>query len=145
MVSGLTGKQLDSNDITLWVNAKVLSAKALPMLKAARPQMIQGLEQELGQAPGMNPKFIPLLKAAVNQLLNGAEEILMDGQAATISVNIGKEGINTSVVAEFEPASYLGKLMGSVKNANGRDNLIATPTTKGAGLVRAPDYGVTTR
>jgi len=107
MVGGLTGKQLDANDITVWVNAKLLASKALPMLKGARPQIMQGLDQELQNAPGMNPKFVPLIKVAINQVLNGAEEILMDGQAATFSLNFGKEGINTALVAEFEPASIM--------------------------------------
>lgn len=116
-VQGLAAKQLDANDITVWANAKLIASKVLPKFKEQRAgwltEMEDGLKNELP-----NQKFVPVIKVVVNQLFNGIEQILMDGQNATFSINFTDKGINTSTVAEFQPGTYIGKLMAEGKNSN---------------------------
>src|SRR5687767_9002447 len=45
-LTGSAAKQMDSNDVTIFANMKVLSAKALPKFREGKPMVLQGLEAE---------------------------------------------------------------------------------------------------
>ncbi|HEV8377640.1 MAG TPA: hypothetical protein VGP99_02235 [Tepidisphaeraceae bacterium] len=117
-VTGAAAKQLDSNDVTVFANMKVISAKALPKFREGRPMVLQGLDNELKRNPQMNQKFVPVIKVVVNQVLNGVEQFLTDSQSATFGINIAPQGITTSLQAEFTADSYCGKTVASIKNSN---------------------------
>jgi len=117
-VTASAAKQLDANDVTIFANMKVVSAKALPKFREGRGQVLAGLDAELKRNPQMNQKFTPVLKTIVNQLLNGVEQFLNDSQSATFGINIATQGITTSLQAEFTPDSYCGKTVASFKNSN---------------------------
>ncbi len=118
-VTGSAAKQLDSADVAVFANMKVVSAKALPKLRENRGMVLNGLDGELKRNPQMNQKYVPVIKVIVNQVLNGVEQFLTDSQSATLGINIAKEGITTSLQAEFTPDSYCGKNVASIKNSNG--------------------------
>jgi len=118
-VSTSAAKQLDANDVTIFANMKVISAKALPKFKEGRGMMLTGLDAELKRNPQMNQKFTPVIKTIVNQFLNGVEQFMTDSQSATFGINIAPTGITTSLQAEFTPDSYCGKTVASFKKSNG--------------------------
>jgi hypothetical protein len=117
-VSGAATKQLDSNDVTVFANMKVISAKALPKFREGKPMVLQGLDAELKRNPQMNQKFTPVIKTVVNQFLAGVEQVLIDTESATFGINIAPQGITTSLQAEFAADSYCGKTVASFKNSN---------------------------
>ncbi|HEV8292259.1 MAG TPA: hypothetical protein VGP94_10060 [Tepidisphaeraceae bacterium] len=117
-VTGSAAKQLDSNDVTVFANMKVLSAKALPKFREGRGMALNGLDAELKRNPQMNQKFVPVIKVVVNQVLNGVEQFLTDSQSVTWGINIAPQGITTSLQAEFTADSYCGKTVASLKNSN---------------------------
>jgi hypothetical protein len=117
-VTASAAKQLDANDVTIYANMKVISAKVLPKFRQGREMALGGLEGELKRNPQMNAKFVPVIKVIVNQVLNGVEQFLTDSQSATLGLNIAPQGITTSLQAEFTPDSYCGKTMASIKNSN---------------------------
>ena len=117
-VTGSGAKQLDANDVTVYANMKVISAKALPKFRESRGMVLGGLEGELKRNPQMNAKYVPIIKVVVNQVLNGAEQFLTDSQSATFGINITPQGITTSLQAEFTPDSYCGKNVAMIKNSN---------------------------
>jgi hypothetical protein len=117
-ISGSAAKQLDGNDVAIYANMKLIAARVLPKFQAGRGQVLTGLDAELKRNPQMNQKFVPVIKVVVNQFLNGVEQFLGDAQSATFGLNIAKEGITTSIQAEFTADSYCGKTVSSFKNSN---------------------------
>ena len=63
-------------------------------------------------------QYAPALGAAVDQYFAFAERILTDGTAATFSLNLTDEGLNTTLAAEFTQGSYLGKIASGFKNTD---------------------------
>jgi hypothetical protein len=117
-VSAVAMKELDGNDVTVYANAKLIAAKVLPGLQAARPMILGGMDGAFQNNPAIDAKWVPVIKALVNQVLNIAEGTLRDGRSATLGMKVSKDGVNLRLVADFEPASYAGKLMQSIKNTN---------------------------
>lgn len=116
-VAGIARKELDGNDIAVYADVKLISAKALPHVQAVRPMALGGMDAAFQGNPAIDAKWIPVIKAVVGQVFNIAEGTLRDGRAATLGLKVSKDGINARVVADFEPASYAGKLMLSIKNS----------------------------
>jgi hypothetical protein len=122
-VTGASRAQLDKNDVVMYANVKVLSAKALPMLREAKGQALAEVERELKANAQFNQKFTPAVRAVVQQLIAVAEQTLTDGQGATVGLNITDKGINTTILGEFAEGSYAGNLVKGIKNSDA--NLIA--------------------
>jgi hypothetical protein len=117
-VSGLAAKELDTKDITVFVNVAPAREKLLPKLKEARPQVLANMETEMG-ADEAKKKYVPLAKAVVNRAMDLGEQLLKETNAATYGINFNNEGINTTALAEFDPKSQLGQRAASVKPASG--------------------------
>ena len=117
-VTGSAAKQLDGNDVAIYANMKVVSAKALPKFREHRPGVLNELDAGLKRNPQMNQKFTPVIKAVVNQVLNGVEQFMTDSQSVSFGINIAAQGITTSLQAEFTPDSYCGKTVAGIKNSN---------------------------
>ncbi len=116
-ITGSAAKQLDGNDVAIYANMKVVSAKALPKFREHRPGVLNDLDAGLKRNPQMNQKFTPVIKAIVNQVLNGVEQFLTDSQSVSFGINIAAQGITTSLQAEFTPDSYCGKTVAGIKNS----------------------------
>lgn len=111
-------KQMDANDVTIFANMKVISAKALPKFRDGRGMMLTSIDTELKRNPQFNAKYVPAIKTVVNQFLNGVEQFLTDSQSTTLGLNISAQGITTSFQAEFAPDSYCGKTVAGFKSSN---------------------------
>jgi hypothetical protein len=116
--TGAASKELAAKDLVAYINLKAVRAEILPPLQQNKQQMIDGIGQAMAQVPGANPKFTPVLKTYLGQFVNAAEEFLKDADGATFGINLSKEGISTTLMAEFEPGSYLGKLVSGAKNSD---------------------------
>jgi hypothetical protein len=116
--TGATAKELDAKDVVAVVNMKVLGPKINEQLKAKKGEMLTEVQKAL-QGDEKLGKYAPLIQAVVNQALASAEEFLADTQYASFSVNLNDKGIGTTLMADFDPASYLGKAFGGVQNTGG--------------------------
>ena len=60
----------------------------------------------------------PVLKAYLGQIFNIAEGFLKDANSVTFGINLNKDGISSTLLAEFEPGSYMGKALAGMKNTD---------------------------
>src|SRR5206468_3630315 len=114
-VTGATAKEMASKDIVMLANMAKLKGMLQPQLASAKEEAISGIEKNMG---GDQEKFAPAIKALVSQLITVADSTLRDAQAATVSLNLGENGISTTVMAEFEPSSYIGSMAKNLKNTD---------------------------
>ena len=98
-------------------NFKVLGPKLNEKLKGHREKILADVEKTL-LAEQKAAKYAPLAKAFMIQLLASAEEFLNDATAVSFSVNLGKDGIGTSLMADFAPETYLGKHVAAMKGSD---------------------------
>lgn len=115
--AGVSAEQVAKQDFVLYANFAKIRETVLPELKANREKLLGDMTKEIDANPDA-AKFKPLLEALANQGLNAAEAFLRDSTAATVGVNITDAGINTTVLAEFAPESYLGGVVKSLKNTD---------------------------
>jgi hypothetical protein len=54
----------------------------------------------------------------MNQLINVADSFLRDAQFATLSINFTENGIASTLMAEFNPTSYIGGVASKLKNSD---------------------------
>jgi hypothetical protein len=121
-VDGLAAKELDGKDIVLLGN-----------LKGLRPKMLQGIDSGRQQAPGEidqlisqllktqnrdETKFAPLANVLATQILDFAQKFAQSADAASFSVNLSPDGIATTLMCQFDPASSLGTDVTQVKNTD---------------------------
>jgi len=116
-VTGATSKELSSKDLVIYANMKQISKEVLPKFQQFKPQMLQMIQQGMA-AQGGNQKFAPVMGAYMGQLFNVAEGFLRDASGVTFGINLSKEGISTTLLAEFDPTSYAGKAVAGLKNSN---------------------------
>jgi hypothetical protein len=117
-VAGVAGKELDSKDLVVYANIKTIAKEVLPKLQQIKPQALQAAEQQMAQGGGVNPKYAPVLKAYLGQIFNIAEGFLKDANSVTFGINLNKDGISSTLLAEFEPGSYMGKALAGMKNTD---------------------------
>lgn len=118
LLQGLAAKEFGTKDAVIWTNLPALRELALPELEKNREKIIADITKGLTKQATTNQAFEPLAKAAANQLINAVERFLKDGQAATFSLNIGEQGLSTTLMTEFESNSYLGQTVAQVKNTD---------------------------
>jgi len=128
--AGLSAQQLDSNDFVIIANIKALSAKYLPLYQQVREPMLKQAEQDLAANAAVNPKLVPVIMAAVGQFVAFNEHVLAEGQAATLGLSLSDKGLNLTLAAEFEPSSYLGQTLASIKNTSDASLLAGLPNRK---------------
>jgi hypothetical protein len=114
----LASKELAGKDAILYVNFNSLRGKLVPEIQKNRAELLQNVEQALRRVP-QAAKFTPVLKALVGQVLTAVEEFLNDTQAATVGITIAPEqGLTATILAEFTPDTYIGKLVSGTKNTD---------------------------
>jgi len=108
--TGLSKKQLDEQDVCVYVNFPVLKTLLLPKLKegsdAANDQLTKTIT---------DPAKQKLAQVAMQQAIAIATEFLNDAEGATIGLSIGNDGISSNMIVEVTPDSYLGKMIASAK------------------------------
>lgn len=112
-----TLKELDSRDLVLFANMAKVKAVLQPELAKNREEILSEVEKGMSGEP-QAVKFTPAAKALVNQVLNAVDSFLSDADSATFSVNFAPDGVQTSLMAEFAPDTYLGKFIASHKNTD---------------------------
>lgn len=115
--SGLTAKELDTKDVTFYLNVGPARAKLLPKLKEQRPKVLAEVQAKLSEDEAKK-KYVPLVTAVVNRGMDLAEQLLNETNAATYGINFTNEGINTTAMAEFDPKSQLGQRAAQIKGTN---------------------------
>ena len=113
-LQGPAAKEAQAKDAILYID-----------LKALRPLMQEGLKQgkvqldnaEQNQA-APNPLATPQMKKMMEQYFNAADQFIKDARSTTISLNLTDTGIGAAALTEFEPDSYLGKLVAKVQNTD---------------------------
>jgi hypothetical protein len=88
------------------------------MMAQNKPMILGAIEQGMMNAPGANPKFAPVMKAYIAQFFAVFEGLLQDADGASFGVNLSKEGISTTLMADFNPDSYSGKAVKGLKNTD---------------------------
>lgn len=114
-VAGVSAKELNK-DIVFYAPMGTIRGKLQPLLAEGRTSILKEMEDGLKNEAPEVAKFAPVLKAVVGRLLDVADSFLRDCDAATIAVNFVPEGLNASVVAEFQQGSYIGNFVSSTKN-----------------------------
>jgi hypothetical protein len=116
--AAVSAKELASKDLIVFANMKAISKEVLPQFQQMKPQILQMMDQGMAQGGGVNPKYAPALKAYFGQFLEIAEGFLRDSNGAAFGINLSKDGISTTLMAEFEPGSYGGKAIAGMKNTD---------------------------
>ena len=118
---GRAAAQLQERDVVIYTNMPQLRNALLPELNEKRDKLIGEFVDNASQGvarqdPQKAEQLKPLFKAIGGQGLNVAEAFLRDAGAATIALSLDDAGIKTTVMADFQPDSYLGGVVGQVKN-----------------------------
>ncbi len=113
---GLVAKDAARQDFVVYANFAKISPELLPKLEEAFNDAKKELARDLGR--DVPEKWHPLINATVAQIFNVARTFLNDVDSASIGLNITDAGINTTVISEFKPESYLGKTFAAIKGTN---------------------------
>lgn len=116
--TGATAKELETKDLVVVVNFKVLGPMLDSKLKEHKDKMLDDMEKSFSKDEKV-AKYVPLIKVVVTQALSAAQEFLGDTKAASFSINLNKEGVATSMMADFDAATYLGKAFSAMKGTGG--------------------------
>ena len=121
-VDGLAAKELDGKDIVLLGNLKGLRPKMLQEIDRARQQAPGDIDQMISQAMKTQnqdaTKFAPLAKELAGQILDFAQKFAESADAASLSLNLSPDGIASTLMCQFDPASSLGIDVTQVKNTD---------------------------
>ena len=118
-VAGLSARELTDKDFCLYGNFSVLKTKLLPLIEKGRAEAQEKASKALTDKGPDAASKEPLVKAAVDEVMNGAKTFVENCDGATLGYSIDKAGVNSTVIAEFNPDSYLGKLSQMVKGTDG--------------------------
>jgi hypothetical protein len=116
--AGVASKELASKDLVIYANMKRISQEVLPKFQQMKPQALQMIEQGMANGGGISPKYAGVMKAYMGQVFNVAEGFLRDANGVTFGINLTKDGISTTLMAEFEPGSYPAKAIAGMKNTD---------------------------
>ncbi|MGN6626543.1 MAG: hypothetical protein ACTHLN_07975 [Tepidisphaeraceae bacterium] len=133
--SGTSAKESARQDFLLYANFKKISPEVLPDLEKGLSKMLE--EVDKNNQTTVDPKYKPLIKSAVTQAFAAAHTFLDNADTATFGLNISDAGLNYTLLSEFKPDSYLGKLASSIKNTD-------KPLTLGLPAVRYLAFGGST-
>ncbi len=118
-LKGVVAREAATRDAIVYANVAVLRAKALPALKKLREEMVGQVEKQFADTGGEAfKKFAPVLGVVLNEYMDAIEEVLNDTQGAMLGVNLTSDGVSTTILADFEPDSFLGKLAHEMKNTD---------------------------
>ena len=107
--AGLIGtRHLTSNDISIYVNMKALSAQVRPMLK----EVYDEAKRELGNFDGDGPeaKMMDLAKGMINIYFDTIDAMLRDGDAIVFGADMSTKGVGFTMTAQFREGTPLAKM-----------------------------------
>jgi hypothetical protein len=116
--TGLAAKQLTERDATIFVNMPAVKSVLLPKLQQTRETILAKVSIAMA-ASGQDAGKSALVTTLVTEALDAAQRLLEDTQAVTLSFSFSKTGVNETMLAEFTPDSYMGKLAAQIKGTDG--------------------------
>ncbi|HEX8323743.1 MAG TPA: hypothetical protein VF595_07495 [Tepidisphaeraceae bacterium] len=134
-VTDAAAKEAGRQDFLVVANFEQLGQKLMPELDKAVGEATKEIDN-LG-SDKIDPKYKPLMKVAANQLFAAGKTFLNSTNAATIGLNISDAGINSTVLSNFRPDSYLGQTSTKIKGTD-------KPLTIGLPAMRYLAYGGST-
>ena len=102
--TGLSKKQLDEQDLCVYVNFPALKTVLLPKLGEGSKSAAEEIAKNV-----TDPAKLKIAQVALDEGVKFATEFLNDTQGATMGLSIGNEGISSNMVVDFVPDSYLGQ------------------------------------
>jgi hypothetical protein len=108
-------KELDSKDLVVYANFDAIRGILQPKLAENRELILSQADEQIKKNPN-GEKLAPVVHAVVNQLLNVADGFLRDADSVTWGLNIGDEGLTSTLAADFTSGSYTGNLIASMKD-----------------------------
>ncbi|MGH7176240.1 MAG: hypothetical protein ACREJC_02565 [Tepidisphaeraceae bacterium] len=109
-----TAQELSGKDVILFANFVGLRAQLLPVLQGSKDEILAQVESGVKSEEKM-AKFAPVIRTVVSQVILMGESFLRDANSASVGLNFGADGINLTVMAEFEKGSYLGDVVAMEK------------------------------
>ncbi|MGA2442097.1 MAG: hypothetical protein ABSH08_14175, partial [Tepidisphaeraceae bacterium] len=117
-------------------NLKALRPKMLQAIDKARQAAPPEIDQLISQFVKMQnidaTKFAPLAKVIVAQCLNVAQTFADGADAASYSINLSPDGVATTLMCQFDPASTCAKYVANIKNT---DDSLLTGLANGKYLI----------
>jgi hypothetical protein len=121
-VAGLAAKEFDGKDFVLYANMNALR----PTMQQQLANLRQNLSADIDKAVRQNPKvgnmdstkLAPVANVVGTQLLDVADRLTADVSAATVSFNLGQEGIAETASAEFTADSKTANYIKGIKNTD---------------------------
>jgi hypothetical protein len=118
-LEGPAAKEAQSKDAFFYVDIQTLRPKMQKGIKEAHDELNKQLDNP--NAAKENPfgaEMTPQMRKLFDSYFNAAEQIVKDGRSGMVSFNLTDTGIGISTLADFEPQSDLGKLVGQVQNTD---------------------------
>lgn len=115
--SKLAAREMDAKDFVLFANVPELRRKFMPEMGKFREEAMNEIEKSVATNEKAQP-YLPALRVAASQAVGILEAFLRDADAATISANVGTEGLSFTVLSDFRSDSYLGKMTATSKNTS---------------------------
>jgi hypothetical protein len=112
-----TAKELAAKDAIFYINIAAMRPLILPQFQQGRDLMMAEMDRSLRQEPAI-AKMGPFIKALMTQVFSFGEAFINETQGASIGMALVPEGINTTMMAEFEPGSNLAQTISSLKNTD---------------------------
>lgn len=112
------GEKWQQGDVVVYSNFDAMREPLTQALSEARTKAQAELPNELKEEGKVEEKWHPAILALADQAFNAGESFLRDATAATVSYTLSDAGINSSIVAEFKPGSYLANTVNSIKTTN---------------------------
>jgi hypothetical protein len=115
-LEGPAAKEVQAKDAIFYVNIQTLRPKMQKGIKEAHDEMNKAMDNQGGQ--GLSIQVTPQMRKLFDTYFTAAEQIVKDGRSGTLGFNMTDTGIGLSTLADFEPQSDLGKIVGQVQNTD---------------------------
>jgi len=117
-LQGAIAKEADANDLIVYANMNSIRPLVLPHIKDGRQMLMAQVDDAMNNIGDAGKKFAPVVRALVNQIANVTEGFLNDSTGVTLGFSLGDAGVTSTLLADFKPDSYAGKLVAQQKNTN---------------------------
>jgi len=116
-LQGSAVKEAQTRDALLYIDLKSIRSELQDGYQKAREEFKKALEDpnNPAAAAGMNVKMPPFVFAMYDK---AATELINGTRTLAISFNLNDVGLGAALLGDFEPDSYVGKLVAKSKNAD---------------------------
>ncbi len=122
-VGGVAGKLMDDRCVSFYLNMKALQPMALPMIRMVKAMAANQPRNPQGPGPS------PFALAMASQMFGAVEQFVEQDDSLVLCANITREGLTTTMLAEFAPDSAIGKNLAGVTGSDS-NVLLGLPSGK---------------